>query len=44
MLKIIKKQANMLLPIYPKVDVGNNCPVLNVFDVLPQMRRIDTYN
>ena len=30
----IKKQANVVLPVSPKVGLGNNnCPMLNIYDI-----------
>ena len=29
-----KKQADMVLPLSPKLDLGNNCPKLDVYDVV----------
>ena len=44
--KIIKdeKQANMVLPFFPKAGLGNNYPLLNVYDVVPQIRKINKTN
>ena len=36
-----KKQADMVLPVSPKAVLGNNCPLLNVYDVVPRVRRIN---
>ena len=33
----IKKQADMLLPLSPQVVLGNNYPILNVYDVVPRV-------
>ena len=41
-----KKQAEMVLPVpeSPKMSLGNNnnCPLLNVYHVVPQIERIDS--
>ena len=42
--KKIKKQAGMVLPVSPKVGLGYNCPMLNVYDVIPRVRRINRTN
>ena len=36
----------MVLSVSPKVDLGNNCPILNVYDVALRVRtiNIDTTN
>ena len=39
-----KKQADMVLPVSPKVGLGNNCPLLNVYDVVPRVRRKNRSN
>ena len=39
-----KKQADMALSVSPKVGLDNNCPMLNVNDVVPQVRRINRSN
>ena len=39
--KINQKQADMVLPVSPKVGLGNNFPMLSVYDAVPQTRRID---
>ena len=33
----------MVLPVSPKVGQGNNCPMLNENDVVPQVRRINRF-
>ena len=40
----IKKQAVMVLPVSPKVGLGNNCSMLNVYGVVPGVRRINRTN
>ena len=40
----IKKQADMLLPVSPKMGLGNICSMLNVYDVVPRVRRTNTAN
>ena len=53
--KPYKKIADMVLPVSPKVDIGyqclivfvlpmHNCPMLNVNDVVPRVRRINRTN
>ena len=42
--KANKKQADMVLPVSPKVSPGNNCPILNICDVVPPVRRINRNN
>ena len=32
--KKIKKQTDMVLPVSPKVGLGNNCPLLHIYDVV----------
>ena len=39
-----KEQADMVLPISPKVALGNKRPMPNVYDVVPQVRRINRTN
>ena len=39
----IKKQADMVLPVSPKVDLGN-CPICLTSDVFPRVRRINRTN
>ena len=39
-----KKQADMVLQVSPKVSLGNKCPMLNVYDVVPRVRRINRTN
>ena len=34
----------MVLPVFPKVGLGKNCPMLNVCDVVPRVRRINRSN
>ena len=40
-----KKQMYLVLPAFPvKVDLGNNYPLLNVYNVVPRVRRINRTN
>ena len=39
-----KKQANIVLPVSAKVGLGKNCPMLNVYDVVSRVRRINRSN
>ena len=39
-----KKQADMVLPVSAKVSLSNNCPMLNVYDVVPRVKRINRTN
>ena len=39
-----RKQADMVLPVSPKVGLGNNYSTLNVYDVVRRVRRINKYN
>ena len=40
-----KQQVDMALPVSPnKVGLGNNCPMLNVYDVVPRVRKINRSN
>ena len=39
-----KKQTDLTLPVSPKVGLGNNCPVLDVYDVVPRVSRINRTN
>ena len=34
----------MVLPVSLKVGLGTNCPMLNVYDVVPRVRRINRTN
>ena len=38
-----QKQVDMVLPLSLKVGLDNNCSMLNVYDVVPQNRRIYIY-
>ena len=40
----IKNKRKLLLPISPKVALGNNYPMINVYDFLARVRRINTTN
>ena len=42
--KLNKKQTDMVLLISPKVGLGNNCFMLNVYDVVRRARRINRSN
>ena len=33
----------MVWPVSTKMDLGINCPILNVYDVVPRARKINTY-
>ena len=35
--KTNKKQTEMVLPVSPKVGLGSNCAMLNVYDVVPRV-------
>ena len=41
--QIKKKQADMVLPVSPKVGLDNNCPKFNVNDVVPRVWKINRY-
>ena len=34
----------MVLPISPKASLGNNCPMLNVYDVVPRVTKVNKTN
>ena len=42
--KLNKKQANMVLPVSPKVGVGYNFPMIKAYDVVPRVKRINRTN
>ena len=42
--KQIKKQALMVLPVFPKVSLSNNFPMLNIYNLVPHVMKINRYN
>ena len=42
--KTKEKTADVILPVSPKMGLGSNYPILNVYDVVPRVRMINTYN
>ena len=41
--KTNEKQANVVLQVSPKMSLCNNCPMLNVYKIVPRVRRINKY-
>ena len=39
-----KKQADVVLSLSSKMNLGNNCSMLNINDFVPSVRRVNRYN
>ena len=42
--KTNKNQVDMVLPVSPKEGLNCNCPMINVYDAVPQVRRMNRSN